>query len=101
MRLLAALTVGPARVVGLPAPCLAEGARADLVLIDPEARWTVGRDTLRSKSLNTPFLSSEVIGAIDLTMCAGEVIHARSTAHPKQAPGRMEKQTEKAREKAR
>jgi dihydroorotase len=75
MRLLTALTVGPAKVVGLPVPQLRDGARADLVLIDPEARWRVSRESLHSKSQNTPFLGVEVQGAVDLTMVAGRVVH--------------------------
>jgi len=75
MRLLTALTVGPAKVVGLPIPHLKEGARADLVLIDPDVRWLVARESLQSKSQNTPFLGVEVQGAVDLTMVAGRVVH--------------------------
>ena len=77
MRLLFALTVGPAKVVGLPVPQLKEGARADLALIDPEARFRVGRDTLVSKSQNTPFMGVEVQGTVDLTMVAGRVVFTR------------------------
>ncbi|MGZ3455313.1 MAG: dihydroorotase [Polyangiales bacterium] len=84
MRLLSALTVGPAKVVGLPLPRLAEGASADLVLVDPDARWTIGRSTLASKSTNTPFLGHEVIGAVDLTMVEGRVVHSRHGSEVKE-----------------
>lgn len=77
MRLIAALTIGPARVVGLPAPHLEDGARADLVLIDLDARWTIGRDTLQSKSQNTPFLGRELLGAVDMTVVEGRVVYIR------------------------
>lgn len=77
MRLLAALTIGPARVVGLPAPSLRDGARADLVLIDPDARWRISRATLESKSTNTPFLGNELIGAIDMTIVEGRTVFTR------------------------
>ena len=78
LRLLEALTVGPAKVVGLPAPRLIEGARADCALIDPDARWHVERATLHGKSTNTPFLGRDVVGAIDLTLVAGRVVYARA-----------------------
>jgi dihydroorotase len=77
MRLLAALTVGPAKIVGLPAPRVAEFSPADLVLIDPEASWTIERATLRSKSVNTPFLGRTVMGAIDATMVSGVMVYER------------------------
>src|SRR5580692_10157411 len=49
-RLIDALTAAPARIVGIPAPCLREGAPADLILVDPVARWTIDPARLRTKS---------------------------------------------------
>lgn len=77
MRLLHALTLGPARVVGLEAPRLVDGARADLVLIDPDYRWTVSRTTLAGKSDNTPFLGVEVQGVVDMTIVEGRPVFTR------------------------
>lgn len=83
-RLLEALTVGPAKVVGIEAPRLQEGARADAALLDPEARWRAERATLRSKSMNTPFLGKEIIGAIDATVVGGRIVHRReNTGDPR------------------
>ncbi len=79
-RLLAALTDGPARVVGLPLPRLSEGARADAVLVDPNARFRIERATLHGKSSNTPFLGREVEGAIDATLIEGRVVYQREGA---------------------
>ena len=73
-RLVTALTTAPARIVGLPAPSLREGARADLVLVDPAARWVVAKERLRSKSSNTPFLGREVKGRVIMTVAAGAPI---------------------------
>src|SRR5207249_7317836 len=39
--LVARLTVGPARALGIPAGTLDAGAPADLTLVDPERRWRV------------------------------------------------------------
>jgi len=74
-RLVEAMTSGPARVVGLEPPRIRDGARADLVLVDPQARWTVDPARLRSKSRNTPFLGHEVQGQIAMTVCEGRVVH--------------------------
>lgn len=81
MRLLSALTLGPAKVVGLEAPRLVDGARADLVLIDPDHRWTVSRTTLAGKSDNTPFLGVEVQGVVDLTVVEGRIVFTRDDQH--------------------
>ncbi len=74
-RLIEAMTTAPARVVGLPPPRLREGARADLVLVDPTARWVIDAARLRSKSKNTPFLGRTVEGRIEMTVCEGRVVH--------------------------
>ncbi|MEI7891519.1 MAG: dihydroorotase [Myxococcales bacterium] len=70
-RFIDALTAAPAKVVGLPVPRIHEGARADLVLIDPDAHWTVDPSRLRSKSHNTPFLHQEVRGKVLATFASG------------------------------
>ena len=74
-RLVDAMTAAPARIVGLPAPRLREGARADFVLVDPAARWTIDPARLRSKSKNTPFLGRTVEGRIEMTVCEGRIVH--------------------------
>jgi dihydroorotase len=65
LALLAALTVAPRALLGLPDPLL-EGAEADLVAFDPEATWVVDPVKFRSKGRNTPFagqtLSARVLG---------------------------------------
>jgi dihydroorotase len=93
-RLVEALTAAPARVVGLPAPRIREGARADLVLVDPRARWTIEPQKLRSKSKNTPFTGREVLGRVTMTMANGIVIfEADGTSRASSERGRN--QTEK------
>jgi dihydroorotase len=79
-RLVDALTAAPARIVGLEAPRLREGTRADIVLIDPAARWTIDPARLRSKSRNTPFLGRPVEGRIEMTVCDGRVVYETTEA---------------------
>jgi len=74
-RLIEAMTSGPARVVGLEAPRIREGARADLVLVDPRARWTIDPSRFFTKSRNTPFTGREVEGLVAMTVCEGRVVH--------------------------
>ena len=75
-RLVDALTRAPARIVGLTAPALREGASAELCLIDPEATFTLGLDParLRSKSRNTPWLGKRVTGQVQMTMAGGKIV---------------------------
>ena len=68
--LLAALTSGPARVIGAQRS-LATGRPADLVAFDPAARWTPPATSLASRSTNTPLLGRELPGVVRLTVAAG------------------------------
>jgi dihydroorotase len=72
-RLLDALSQRPARIVGIDAPALREGSTAELVLVDPQARWVPELIGLRSKSRNTPFLRRELSGRVLLTLARGMV----------------------------
>jgi dihydroorotase len=70
-RLVAALTSGPAKVVGLLPPSLREGARADFTVVDPKREWTIAPERLRTKSKNTPFLGRTVKGMVIMTVVGG------------------------------
>ena len=65
-------SVEPARLLGEPLGSLAPGRTADLVVFDPEERWTVTPEALRTKSKNTPLLGMELQGRVKLTLVGGE-----------------------------
>lgn len=56
------LTAAPRRIFGLPVPKIEEGAPANLTIFDPDERWTFSESDIRSKSRNTPFVGSEMVG---------------------------------------
>jgi dihydroorotase len=79
-RAIAALTVGPGRVLGGGArgdgsSGFAEGKPADLVVFDRSDRWTVSPETLLSKGKNSPLLGMQLPGRVLLTMAAGRVAY--------------------------
>ena len=66
----------PARVLNLPdgAGTLKPGAIADIVVLDLDAKWTIDRNTVQSKSKNTPFHGREVQGRAAFTLLGGKRI---------------------------
>jgi dihydroorotase len=68
------LTLGPARVLGLPVGRLAVGAPAHLALVDPAARWTLRAGTLRSAGSHTPFDGAVFTGRVARTVHAGRTV---------------------------
>ncbi|RMF19922.1 MAG: dihydroorotase [Gammaproteobacteria bacterium] len=68
-----ALTTGPAEVLGISAG-LAEGQPADLVMVDPNASWTLTPDALISQGRNTPLAGWELPGHVTRVWRDGEAI---------------------------
>ncbi|HEX2221254.1 MAG TPA: dihydroorotase [Candidatus Limnocylindria bacterium] len=71
-RLIEALSISPARVIGEERSLVA-GRPADLVVFDPASRWTVDPRRLAGGSHNTPLLGRELPGLVRLTVAAGRV----------------------------
>ncbi|HEY6052073.1 MAG TPA: amidohydrolase family protein, partial [Thermoanaerobaculia bacterium] len=78
--LVARLSLGPARILGLSAGTLAPGAPADVTLVDPERRWRVEARTFRSKGRNTPFEGWEIPGQVLLTIVGGRICYRAETS---------------------
>jgi dihydroorotase len=74
-RALAKVTSEPARVLGIDAGTLRVGAAADVCVVDPDWRWTVGPGELRSQGHNTPFIGRELVGRARFTLRDGRVVH--------------------------
>lgn len=77
LRFVESLTSAPARIGKLEGGTLRRGAVADIAVIDPEQRWTLDTDAIRSRSNNTPFLGAEVTGAVRMTLVDGKVVYER------------------------
>jgi dihydroorotase len=70
----AAMTVNPARALGLGCGTLAIGSAADITIIDPKASWTVDPKRFRSKSRNTPWAGVELKARVLRTISAGNTV---------------------------
>lgn len=73
--LIACLTHKAAPIFDLDAGTLAQGRAADVVVVDPEARWTVTSRSLISKSKNSPFLNWELVGKVRETIVGGRLVY--------------------------
>ena len=74
-RLVEMMSVNPAALVRMEAGTLAEGATADITVIDPNLEWTVTPEKFLSKSRNTPFKGMRLKGRAMMTIVAGEIIY--------------------------
>jgi dihydroorotase len=73
--LLKAMTVNPAKLLGLPSGRLQKGAPADLILVDIGQPWVVDKAEIRARSKNSPFDESRMQGRVLLTMVAGKAVY--------------------------
>jgi dihydroorotase len=71
--LVRAMSVNPARILGVPGGSLAVGAIGDVTVIDPNVAWEVDPESFRSKSRNTPFAAWSLTGQARATVVGGEV----------------------------
>lgn len=76
-RLIAAMTVAPARILGINRGTLTPGVDADVTLIDPEATWTCDPREFASKGRATPFEGWTMRGRVVMTLVGGRIVFER------------------------
>ena len=76
-RLIQMMSVNPAALLRLQAGTLAEGAVADITVIDPNLAWTVAPEKFLTKSRNTPFAGMALKGRAVMTIVGGEIVYDR------------------------
>ncbi len=82
-RLIAMMTIEPARLCGLELcglGTLKVGGPADITIIDPEITWTIRAAELTSMSKNTPFEGRRVMGRARATIVNGRVVFEAHSA---------------------
>ncbi len=73
VQMLQKMSAAPATILNIPGGRLRVGEAADLVLIDPDRRWTVDPSTFVSKSRNTPFEGWTLTGKAVMTIVGGVI----------------------------
>lgn len=74
-QLMEKMSLAPARLYHLDAGYIAEGAPADLVIFDKDAKWRV--EGFVSKASNSPFAGELMTGVVEYTICGGKVVYKR------------------------
>ena len=76
-RIVAAMSTGSARILGINAPGVTPGAAASFVQIDLAANWRPSRESLLGRSINTPLLEREIPGVVHLTVLEGSAAYQK------------------------
>ena len=71
------MSTRPAEIFGLPVPTLADGAVANLAVVDLSATDTVGERPYASKSSNAAFVGMPLTGRIVMTLAGGQDVYRR------------------------
>ncbi len=72
-RMVELMSTMPARLMDISAGTLSQGANADIMIFDPERKWTVDSSKFAGKSRNTPFEGWELTGKPVWTMVDGQI----------------------------
>ncbi len=68
------MSYNPAKLLGIAKGTLSVGHSADIVIFDPDKKWTVKTSELHSKSKNSPFDGFELFGKPEYVLVAGELV---------------------------
>lgn len=68
------VTQGPAEIIGISAGSLCVGSHADVCIVDPNLKWTLSSETLRSRGKNTPLLGNKLKGRVTHTLHQGKLV---------------------------
>ena len=61
---IALLTTKPRNIMGFDSNLLIEGKSAELVIVNPDEEWIFGKEHIKSKSINSPYIGKRLIGKV-------------------------------------
>lgn len=74
-RMVELMSTAPARILGVKGGSITIGEHADITVIDPEKKFIYTKESIVSKSTNSPFVGWELQGKAVLTLLAGRITH--------------------------
>jgi dihydroorotase len=72
------MSLFPAGMIGAEGGALREGARADIMIFDKDAEWTVSPDLFLSAGKNTPFEGMKLKGKPLITIANGNIFYTEN-----------------------
>ncbi len=75
LELMRRISANPARILGKPGGSLAVGEPADVVVLDPDQRWTYDPAKGYSKSSNSPWAGEKLTGRVVATLVDGRLVY--------------------------
>lgn len=77
LALMEKMSYNPARVLQIEdrKGQIREGWDADIVIFDPDEKYTIRREDMLSKGKNTPYIGWEVYGKVKYTICDGKIVY--------------------------
>ncbi|MDO5308394.1 MAG: dihydroorotase [Planctomycetia bacterium] len=67
------MAINPAKILGIAKGTLQAGADADVTIIDPNRQWTYTKESIVSKSKNSPYIGRNFKGRAVITIVDGEI----------------------------
>ena len=71
------MSTQPAKILKIEAGNLKEGGAADIVIFDPDEKWTVDPSLFKSKARNTPFGGMKLRGKVKYTISHGRIVYRK------------------------
>lgn len=68
------LTRQPAKVLEIESKGIAEGGTANIVIYDPQKKWVLRKENIKSRSKNSPFVGREMQGKVLTTIYNGKKV---------------------------
>lgn len=75
MQMAEKMSYNPAQIIGLDKGDIAPGKVADIVIFDPNKKYTIDKNEFASKGKNTPFHGRKVTGKVCITIVNGHIVY--------------------------
>ncbi len=76
MDMVRAMSYTPAKILGIDRGKIKNGAIADLTIFNPNKEYVYSKESIVSKSKNTPWIGKKLTGEVEYTICNGKVVYS-------------------------